>query len=152
MTERIAEVARRYGAEVIMRPAELSTDTASSESALLHALEHLAATENFTPELLVFLQCTSPLTQAEDIDSTVEALQREEADSAFTVVPFHSFVWKHDAQQNDIVGITTTSVCGPCASSAKSSFSKPVRFTRCAWKAFGSAASFLRQDGDVYHA
>jgi N-acylneuraminate cytidylyltransferase len=45
--ERIAEVARRYEAEVIMRPAELSTDTASSESALLHALDHLKGNRKF---------------------------------------------------------------------------------------------------------
>ena len=37
----IAEVSRRYGAEVIMRPAEISGDKASSESALLHALSFL---------------------------------------------------------------------------------------------------------------
>ncbi|HEX8237824.1 MAG TPA: acylneuraminate cytidylyltransferase [Abditibacteriaceae bacterium] len=102
---RIAEVARRYGAEVIMRPDELSTDTASSESGLLHALEHLAANEVFAPELLVFLQCTSPLTQGGDIDGTVEALQRENADSALTVAPFHGFLWKQSAQHEDAVGV-----------------------------------------------
>jgi N-acylneuraminate cytidylyltransferase len=107
---RIAEIARRYGAEVIIRPGELATDTATSESALLHALEHLSATESYKPELLVFLQCTSPLTQAEDIDGTVEALRRENADSALTAVPFHGFLWKHsapqgDAAQQDVVGV-----------------------------------------------
>ncbi len=34
----IAEVATRYGAEVILRPAELATDIASTESAVEHAL------------------------------------------------------------------------------------------------------------------
>jgi N-acylneuraminate cytidylyltransferase len=107
---RIAQVARHYGAEVIMRPDELATDTASSESALLHALEHLSATENYAPELLVFLQCTSPLTQVGDIDGTIEALLRENADSALTAVPFYGFLWKPsavqgDATQQDVVGV-----------------------------------------------
>ena len=39
----IADVASRFGAEVVRRPAELSGDTASSEQALLHTLEMLEA-------------------------------------------------------------------------------------------------------------
>ena len=37
----IASVAERYGARVVRRPAEISGDEASSESALLHALQKL---------------------------------------------------------------------------------------------------------------
>jgi len=90
----IAEVSRRWGAEIIWRPAKISGDMASSEAALLHALEHLAETEDYRPELLVFLQCTSPLTAPEDIDGTIEALNSEAADSAVAVVDFHYFLWR----------------------------------------------------------
>ena len=96
----IARVAKRFGAEVISRPADLSGDTASSESALLHALETLRDRGETLPELFVFLQCTSPLTLPEDIDGTVEALVEQQADTAFTAAPFHGFVWKQDADQN----------------------------------------------------
>jgi YrbI family 3-deoxy-D-manno-octulosonate 8-phosphate phosphatase len=89
----IANVARAFGAEVVDRPAELAGDTATSESALLHALETLAATE-YRPELLVFLQCTAPLTTAEDIDGTIRALIDRGADSAFAAAPSHSFLWR----------------------------------------------------------
>lgn len=92
--EAIAAAARAEGAEVIRRPAGISGDTASSESALLHALEQLAAAENYRPDLLVFLQCTSPLTLPEDVDAAVEALLGAEADTAFTASPFHGFVWR----------------------------------------------------------
>ena len=92
----IAAVARRFGAEVIDRPAEISGDSASSEAALLHVLEHLRHTEGHSPELLVFLQCTSPLTAPEDIDGTIEAMDREGADTAVAVVPFHYFLWRRD--------------------------------------------------------
>jgi len=85
----IAAVARQYGAEVVWRPAEISGDSASSESALLHALEQLRQQENYQPDLLVFLQCTSPHTPAEDIDGTVQALLEQQADSALAVIPFH---------------------------------------------------------------
>ncbi|MEK9662195.1 MAG: acylneuraminate cytidylyltransferase family protein, partial [Alphaproteobacteria bacterium] len=55
--ESIAEIARAYGAEVIERPLELANDTATSESALKHALEAWCAAGNDDPELVVFLQC-----------------------------------------------------------------------------------------------
>ncbi len=100
----IADVVERYGAEVVWRPAEISGDTASSESALLHTLEYLQETEGYAPDVLVFLQCTSPLTQAEDIDGTVHALLDQDADSALAVTPFHYFLWQRDAQ-GDAVGI-----------------------------------------------
>ena len=90
----IGEVARHYGAEVIWRPAEISGDTASSESALLHALEYLQQAEGYQPDLLVFLQCTSPLTLADDIDGTIQALLDQGADSALAAIPFHYFIWQ----------------------------------------------------------
>jgi N-acylneuraminate cytidylyltransferase len=100
----IGAVARRYGAEVIDRPAGISGDKASSEAALLHALDHLEAAEGYRPDLVVFLQCTSPLTAAEDIDGTIEALERQGADTALAIVPFHYFLWKPDAS-GDAIGI-----------------------------------------------
>ena len=50
----IADVAERYGAEVVRRPSEISGDTATSESALLHVLDHLGDTESYEPDLIVF--------------------------------------------------------------------------------------------------
>ena len=94
----IAEVARAYGAEVVERPVELSHDTASSESALLHALDQLQSAEDYRPELLVFLQCTSPLTEPEDIDGAIELLLAEGADSACSAARFHYFLWRSHAQ------------------------------------------------------
>lgn len=90
----IAEAARAYGAQVVWRPAELASDTASSESALLHALDS-AEVAAYRPELLAFLQCTSPLTLAQDIDATIDKLLFEHADSALAVTRFHYFTWRH---------------------------------------------------------
>ena len=53
----IARISEQCGAHVIQRPAELATDTASSEDALLHALDCI---EKERPvDLVVFLQATS---------------------------------------------------------------------------------------------
>jgi len=90
----IASVARSFGAEVVARPAEISGDTASSESALLYTLSQLEREENYRPDLLAFLQCTSPLIESGDIDGAVEALLRDTADSALSVCRFNHFAWK----------------------------------------------------------
>ncbi len=100
----IAAIAEQHGAEVIWRPAGISGDMVSSESALLHSLGYLQRKEGYEPDLVVFLQCTAPLTLPEDIDGTVQALLDENADSALAVTPFHYFLWRHD-QHGDAIGI-----------------------------------------------
>jgi CMP-N-acetylneuraminic acid synthetase len=102
--DEIAAISEQYGAEVIWRPGDISGDTASSESALLHAIEYLQETEGYRPALVVFMQCTSPLTLPEDIDGTVRTLMEENADSALAVTPFHFFLWRRD-KGGDAVGI-----------------------------------------------
>ncbi|AFY47775.1 CMP-N-acetylneuraminic acid synthetase [Nostoc sp. PCC 7524] len=88
----ITSVSRNYGAEVIERPIELATDTASSESALIHALTEIEKI-SVNPELVVFLQCTSPLRTGSDIDRAIEQLRSENADSLLSVSPTHRFLW-----------------------------------------------------------
>jgi N-acylneuraminate cytidylyltransferase len=100
----IAEIAKEYDAEIVYRPVEISTDNSSSESALLHVLEHLHQTEAYNPDLVIFLQCTSPLTAPEDIDGVVDALTDSSADTALSVAPFHYFLWEID-ESGDASGI-----------------------------------------------
>lgn len=62
----IAGVAEKFGARVIKRPLELATDEATSADVLLHA----ANVVDF--DVLVFLQCTAPLTTSQDIDGILK--------------------------------------------------------------------------------
>jgi YrbI family 3-deoxy-D-manno-octulosonate 8-phosphate phosphatase len=89
----IATRAEAAGATVIMRPAELSTDTASSEAALLHALDQLTMVGE-EPEVLVFVQCTSPFIAADDLDRGVELVVHNHADSVFSAVATYEFLWR----------------------------------------------------------
>jgi N-acylneuraminate cytidylyltransferase len=93
----IAEVARRYGAGVVERPEALAGSTASSESALVHAVEWLREAGHPVGDLLMMIQCTSPLTTSEDLDGAVEELVASGADSCFLAAPFHHFIWERDA-------------------------------------------------------
>ena len=92
-SERLAKEALLYGATVIERPADLASDSASSESALLHALDRCAPAT-----VLAFLQCTSPFLTTEELDRTIEAVVNGGADSAFTAVASHGFLWSPDGR------------------------------------------------------
>ncbi len=92
----IAAVAREWGAEVIDRPADLSGDTASSESALLHAMDDLAARDVII-DVLVFIQATSPFIDPADLDRAVDRIAREESDCTFSAVVSWGFLWRGGA-------------------------------------------------------
>jgi N-acylneuraminate cytidylyltransferase len=81
----IANVASRYGAQVIVRPPELAGDKASSESAILHAASIIEGDYNMPLSTIVFLQATSPLRKPDDIDRAVELFMQEGADSLISV-------------------------------------------------------------------
>ncbi|KZK74748.1 MAG: acylneuraminate cytidylyltransferase [Pelodictyon luteolum] len=83
--EDIAAVSLLYGAEVVRRPPELSGDTATSESAILHTLDSLLQGGAVDPDAVVFLQATSPLRKPDDIDRAVERFIAEKADSLISV-------------------------------------------------------------------
>lgn len=89
----IAAESERYGARVIRRPAALAGDEASTESALLHVLEVMEESGDPRPDVLAFVQCTSPFTESTDVDGTI-ALVLGGADSAFAAVSSHLFLWR----------------------------------------------------------
>jgi N-acylneuraminate cytidylyltransferase len=102
--EHILEVAVQYGAIPIRRPDELSTDIASSESALMHALDFVEASM-VLPDFIVFLQATSPLRSKEDIDGAVRTIVETNADSLFSMVTLDdACLWKYEGKK--LKGVT----------------------------------------------
>ena len=92
-SDEIAAVARAAGARVVARPASLAGDTASSESALLHTLDVLAA-ERPDPEVTVLVQCTSPFVDPGDLDAAVKQAQSADVDCCFAALTTHEFLWR----------------------------------------------------------
>ena len=74
----IADVAHQYGSEVLMRPAELATDTASTQDVMVHALRNCPA------DTLVLLQPTSPYRGEGLIDSCITEFEENGYDSLAT--------------------------------------------------------------------
>ena len=83
-SKQILNIAEKCGAIPILRPDYLSTDTATSESAILHTLNTVEKKRTYEVDLIVFLQATSPLREPEDIDQAIEKLLDSKADSLFS--------------------------------------------------------------------
>jgi CMP-N-acetylneuraminic acid synthetase len=110
----IAEVAKKYGAEVIMRPAELAGDSTPTAPVLAHALS-VASEQGFTPDAIVTLQPTSPLRRSFHLSEAIALFEAHpEADSLVSVtqVPHHmgpaslmdvDGVWGTPTQSNPIL-------------------------------------------------
>lgn len=92
-SEDILSVAEQAGAFAIQRPEALSSDSASSESALIHAIDTIRAQSDI--DLIVFLQCTSPVRRFDDIDNAIKTVVKEQADSLLSVLTIKDyFVWQ----------------------------------------------------------
>ena len=97
--DEIAALAEEHGVEVVRRPVELAGDAATSESALIHALDHRRAHGEPDPEVVVFLQCTSPVRGRHDIDDAVRLRDELNVDSVFSACRDRALYWRvGDAQ------------------------------------------------------
>ena len=104
-SEEILKAAKVYGAHGIKRPSELATDTATSESALLHAIDHIESFQKKKIDVVVFLQATSPLREPKDIDGAIRTFFKTDSDSMFSMAILEDFcVWAR--KEGDLRGIT----------------------------------------------
>lgn len=91
--EKIATVAREYGAEVpFIRPAELAQDDTPPDPVLKHALQFLEEKEGIKPEIIVWLEPPCPFRTPEEIDEAIQMLKNDsDADSLRSVIePFQN--------------------------------------------------------------
>lgn len=79
--EEIAEISRKYGAEVpFMRPAELASDSAKSIDLLLHAAQYYRQ-QGIVYDDMLLLQPTTPMRTGEDIVKAFEIYDEQQADT-----------------------------------------------------------------------
>ncbi|HMX28803.1 MAG TPA: acylneuraminate cytidylyltransferase family protein, partial [Blastocatellia bacterium] len=82
----IAEVGRACGIEVpFLRPAELALDTTPTLPVVQHAVRILEM-QGSRFDAICLLQPTNPLRRAADIDGCIELMEREQADTVFTML------------------------------------------------------------------
>lgn len=90
-SEAILREASFWGARTHLRSSKNSSDTATSESALLEVLQDL----HEIPETIVFMQATSPFTSTGSISGAISLLeQKPYGSSIIGVVESHKFAWQ----------------------------------------------------------
>jgi len=96
-SDAILSASRAAGVGVIRRPAELSTDSATSESALSHGLDLLCKTHGLSPKVVAFLQPTSPFVLPASLEAGFRKVLSGQFDCVFSAAESHKFLWKiHD--------------------------------------------------------
>ncbi|KTL61781.1 acylneuraminate cytidylyltransferase [Photorhabdus laumondii subsp. laumondii] len=84
--EEIAKIANNAGAEVIIRPKELATDTSSEWDAWYQAV-NFAINKYGTFDLFISLPATSPLRSVLDVNNAINKLKETQADICLAVTP-----------------------------------------------------------------
>lgn len=99
----IAAAATEAGAQVVDRPEAIAGDLATSESALIDVLDRLASDGSPEPEIVVFIQATSPYIDPAGLDAAIARVQRREEDVVFSAVETWGFLWR--ATETGAVGV-----------------------------------------------
>ena len=89
----ILDISLEYGAEIIKRPDNLSSDDATSESIVRHVLEYLESIKKIF-DFVVLLQPTSPLRTCKDIDSAFNIMSDSKATAAISVCDIDNKILK----------------------------------------------------------
>lgn len=89
--QEIADIARRYGAEVpFIRPKKLARDTTATAPVVKHVINYLEKKEGYSPDLIVLFDVTSPLRTVDDVKKCVVDMIRKKAEAAMTVCIPHA--------------------------------------------------------------
>lgn len=92
----IKNIAESFGASVINRPSELSSDSSSTDDMLVHSMNELNAREG---DILVLLQPTSPLIKLKTINACIEELiASPSVASVISIREGHPFMWRSDSE------------------------------------------------------
>lgn len=92
---KIKEITLNLGVKVIDRPNAIAGDTATTESAITHALESI----DFTPENIILLQATSPLRPLNSLLEILNHFKSNFFDSLLTISSTHRFFWDIDGKR-----------------------------------------------------
>jgi N-acylneuraminate cytidylyltransferase len=105
----IKDIAIKYGAEVIDRPQELAQDNTLTKDVAMHVCKEMDNT--FKADIIVLLQCTSPIRRPDLIDDCIEKFVGEKSDSLLT--GYESKIYPHsetsETRRQDVNGFFVTS-------------------------------------------
>lgn len=88
--EEIAEISKKYGAEVVKRPEELARDDSPTIDAIMHIIDWFEAKNEYF-DIVALLEPTSPLRKEDDLDNAIRLFidNIDTADSLVSVGEVH---------------------------------------------------------------
>jgi CMP-N,N'-diacetyllegionaminic acid synthase len=93
-SQQILDVGKRLGANTILRPKSLSSDSATTESAWDHALNIIQEKTGIV-DMVVGLQPTSPVRESKDIEKAIKIFKKSKCDSLFSAAEIDDFyIWQ----------------------------------------------------------
>jgi CMP-N-acetylneuraminic acid synthetase len=95
--DEILNISKEYGADILKRPSEFATDSASSELVVNHAIKSI--NESF--DYIILLQPTSPLRDVLNINNAFENLFKENATALISVCEIDNKILKAFKQGED---------------------------------------------------
>ncbi|MDA9801501.1 acylneuraminate cytidylyltransferase family protein [Candidatus Pseudothioglobus singularis] len=126
--EEIQRISIGFGAEApFLRPTDLSSDEASSVSAMQHAVKWVEKQEAVKYDYVVELMCTNPMKTVEDIDLSIEKLLSTGADS---VIAVHKLEDHHPARIKKIIDDKIIDFCIPEIPESRRQDLKPEAYIR----------------------
>ena len=94
--EEILDISKKFGANIIKRPDELSSDTATTFDAIKHTIDNV---EKY--DYIVLLQATSPLRNENHLDEALELLDQKNANAVVSVCEMeHSPLWSNTLDES----------------------------------------------------
>lgn len=91
--DEIAMFASRYGAEVVRRPEELSTDKVPLDPVIIHAAGECEKKFGEKYGLVLTVQPTSPLVRGADIDGAIDVLGMDGVDTVISAIDDRHLRW-----------------------------------------------------------
>lgn len=91
--EEIALFARRFGADVLIRPPDLAGDAITLDPVIEHALSACEVESSSHFDVLVTVQPTSPLVGQREIGAALRKLQEQDLDTVLSVVDDRHLCW-----------------------------------------------------------
>lgn len=145
--EVIQKVATQYGAEApFLRPPQFATDTASTISALKHAVEWVEEQEGVKYDYILEVMCTNPMKTSSDIDAVIQKLITTEADS---VIAVHKLEDHHPIRIKKIIDDKIVDFCLPEVPESRRQDLKPDAYIRSG-SIYGARRDHIMIEGKRY--
>lgn len=92
--EEIQDIARRYGAYIVERPAELAGDHVTLDPVIDHAVKAMEKRLQCNYDIVITMQPTSPLLSAETLDAAIDFFIENEYDTVLSGVNDPRLSWR----------------------------------------------------------